>query len=507
MCLAAAGKNSELRQLIASADPWRRAYRDAMTALSAYDAPQIGAQAARAGLEFIAATIRTGDGRVIGEVTMRDVGCGTVIAGAASQVADEALPAWRNGGETFLTWLGEWRKAGRIRPAAANALRELALAPALPDLSEWTFVCLGASAELSPARTLLALGARVAAVGRPASPGVRALTSYAATTAGTLFLPPSGVGDVVDDPGAIAGWAAQLPGRLVVVDTLYAPGSQFLLAAAGADVVERLLIEARPDIALAWYGTPTDAYFLLDLAPRTRFGTGALAHAVTAYAKVRRLEPARKPGVSATGQGAARQGIHNALCNGNNGIQRGAYAGCSDGDSAPTVSACACSADGDSTHVRATHTGSEGDVHGDHGANVYNGFIDVQGPNYAAAKRIGRWRATVEQAAGRVVSYNVGPLARTESVLSSRALRAAYAGLERLGMPPLDAAAAAELMAGLLVWDITHPAPIAPDFLTDKAIDCGLFTSSYRPNDLMAAAVLLGADGFVRRGTRSGRSH
>ncbi|MBE6484191.1 MAG: hypothetical protein E7Z96_05370 [Actinomycetaceae bacterium] len=130
----------------------------------------------------------------------------------------------------------------------------------------------------------------------------------------------------------------------------------------------------------------------------------------------------------------------------------------------------------------------------------------MQGPNYAAAKRIGRWRATVEQAAGRVISYNVGPLARTESVLSSGPLRAAYAGLERLGMPPLDAETAAELMAGLLVWDLTHPAPTTPDFLTDKAIDCGLFISPYRPNDLMAAAVLLGADGLARgRGTRGRR--
>ena len=531
MCLAATGDHPELRELIAAADPWRHTYRDAMTALTAYDAPQIGVQAARRGLDFVAATIRTGDGRTIGEVTMRDVGPGAVIAGSASTVADTALPRWCGDGETFLAQLGQWREAGRLRAAAADALGELALAPVPPDLSAWTFVCLGVSAELSPARMLLAWGARVAAVGRPGSAGLTVLADYARTTAGTLFLPPSGVGDVVGDPGAIAGWAARLPGRLVVVDTLYAPGSQFLLAAAGADAVERLLVEARPDTALAWYGTPTDAYLLPDLAPRTRFGTGVLAQAVTAYAKVRRLKPARR--LYTTGHGGATQGFNDALYN---GIQRGAYAACSDGDSAPSGSvrtysadgdpapsgsARTCSADGDPApsgsartysadgdpaHVSAAHTSSEGDVHGAHGSNVYSGFIDVQGPNYAAAKRIGRWRATVEQAAGRVISYNIGPLARTESVLSSGPLRAAYAGLERLGMPPLDAETAAELMAGLLVWDLTHPAPTTPDFLTDKAIDCGLFTSPYRPNDLMAAAVLLGADGLARgRGTRGRR--
>ena len=126
---------------------------------------------------------------------------------------------------------------------------------------------------------------------------------------------------------------------------------------------------------------------------------------------------------------------------------------------------------------------------------VYPGFVDVQGPNYAAAKRIGRWRATVEWEAGRDVSYNVGPMSLTQSVTSNRTLKTAYAGLNQLGMPPLPADASATLMAALLLWDVHHPeaAQHSNTFLTDKAIDCGFFSSPYEPNGLMELAVALGA--------------
>ena len=132
---------------------------------------------------------------------------------------------------------------------------------------------------------------------------------------------------------------------------------------------------------------------------------------------------------------------------------------------------------------------------------VYPGYIDVQGPNYAAAKRIGRWRATVEREAGRIVSYNVGPLSMTRSVLVSRPLRAAYGGLRRLGIRPLPARASATLMAALLAWDLKNPQATAASetFLTDKALDCGLFSCPFEPNRLMGFAVALGADKAVAK--------
>ena len=132
---------------------------------------------------------------------------------------------------------------------------------------------------------------------------------------------------------------------------------------------------------------------------------------------------------------------------------------------------------------------------------VVNLLQDIQGPNYAAAKRIGRWRATVEREAGRDISYTIAPMARTESVLISQPLRAGYAGLERLGYPPLAADTAAALLAGLLVWDLHHPEATAAStsFLTDRALDGGLLSIPYQPNDLAGLALLSGAEKLLGR--------
>ena len=65
----------------------------------------------------------------------------------------------------------------------------------------------------------------------------------------------------------------------------------------------------------------------------------------------------------------------------------------------------------------------------------------------------------------------------------------------------MPAAASAELMAALLVWDLKNPRAAAESesFLTDKAIDCGLFSCPYEPTGLMAFAVALGADKALKR--------
>ena len=110
----------------------------------------------------------------------------------------------------------------------------------------------------------------------------------------------------------------------------------------------------------------------------------------------------------------------------------------------------------------------------------------------------------MERTAGRPVSYNVGPMSLTSSVTDNATLKTAYAGLARLGMPPLESEVSATLMAALLMWDVQHPAAAqhSDTFLTDKAIDCGFFSCPYEPNGLMELAVLLGAGGSVSSSIR-----
>lgn len=429
MALAAATADPRLAERVKSAEPWREGYRAAMTDLSRVDAPSRGSEAARAGLAWLTKSLHFADGRRIGEARAVEVRGGSWKVSGSREPRRELsleLDGRDYRGQSLLALLDAWRRRGFIRRSAYDALAEVIDDPGILDLEGWTFACLGASAALSPAPSLLAWGADVAAPVRAGQEKNSALIDAAKSGAGTLILPHAPL-DVVRAPEAVAGWIAALDGRIAIVDTLYAPGAKFLLAEAGADVVESLVTRARPDTALAWYGSPTDAYVLSE-PPKAHFGRGPAASALAAYAKARGLGPSRVDG-------------------------------------------------------------------------VYPGYIAVQGPNYAAAKRIGRWRATVEREAGRTVSYNVGPLSTTRSVLVSRPLRAAYGGLRRLGIEPLPAAASAELMAALLAWDLKNPRAAAESdtFLTDKAIDCGLFSCPYEPNGLMAFAVALGADKALKR--------
>ncbi len=91
---------------------------------------------------------------------------------------------------------------------------------------------------------------------------------------------------------------------------------------------------------------------------------------------------------------------------------------------------------------------------------INDSLVAQQGPNYALAKRLQRWRASVARDAGAMVSLNVAPPTRTRSVVKNRALAAAYAGAHRFGIEVFEPATANVLMAALLVHDLhTHGGP------------------------------------------------
>ena len=85
---------------------------------------------------------------------------------------------------------------------------------------------------------------------------------------------------------------------------------------------------------------------------------------------------------------------------------------------------------------------------------INDSLVPQQGPNYALAKRLQRWRATVARRDGALVSMNVAPPTRTRSVVKNRALAAAYAGAHRFGVEVFEPATSNVLMAALLVHDL-----------------------------------------------------
>ena len=192
--------------------------------------------------------------------------------------------------------------------------------------------------------------------------------------------------------------------QLVVGNYVYADGATNVRVAAAVDVLSTRLLAERPDTALGFLATPTDVFAVpaRRSKPRPRRTTARSGTAKLVGRPLRTLSGGRL-------------------------LRRAYVAGADPG--------------------------------------INDSLIPQQGPNYALAKRLQRWRATVARHDGSLVSLNVAPPTRTRSVLKNRALAAAYAGAHRFGVEVFEPATSNVLMAALLVHDLhtgggpTHAEP------------------------------------------------
>ena len=127
---------------------------------------------------------------------------------------------------------------------------------------------------------------------------------------------------------------------------------------------------------------------------------------------------------------------------------------------------------------------------------INDSLVLQQGPNYALAKRLHRWRALVARDSGATVSMNVAPPSRTRSVVKNRALAAAYAGAHRFGVEVFEPATCKVLMAALLVHDLhTEGGPAHAHPWQDEAYAAahgGLWRMAYAPRSALGLAAALG---------------
>jgi hypothetical protein len=125
---------------------------------------------------------------------------------------------------------------------------------------------------------------------------------------------------------------------------------------------------------------------------------------------------------------------------------------------------------------------------------INDSLVAQQGPNYALAKRIQRWRASLARRDG-VVSFAVAPPTRTKSVLSNRLLAAAYAGAHLFGVEVFEPATANKLMAVLLVHQVRKPRAAATEVWRDEAVGAvhgGLWRTPYDPRSALGFAAVRG---------------
>ena len=240
--------------------------------------------------------------------------------------------------------------------------------------------------------------------------------------------------DLADDIPAVADWLAGVDGSLVLGNYVYADGADNVRVASAVDALTVRLQAERPDLALAFLATPTDVFAV---------PPDAVAQSARAYA-------ARSPA------GKLGRGLLQSLSG--RRLLRPAYPAGSD-------------------------------------PGICDSLVAQQGPNYALAKRLQRWRATVARDGGAAVSMNVAPPTRTRSVTRNRVLAAAYAGAGRFGVEVFEPATTKALMAALLVHDLHAGQPAAGHPWQDEAHAAahgGLWRIAYAPRSALALAALLG---------------
>jgi len=371
-------------------------------------------------------------------------------------------------GDALARQLAAWVAAGTVEPSFAAAISEVARHPEWLPLPGRTVAVLGAGAEMGPVGTLLGWGARVMAVDLPRPAIWERLLTAARASAGTLLVPTGGAGgtssgagtdagpgpggagtdaargpdgagtsaapgpggaggatddgllareagaDLVRDTAAVADWliadgadagsgpgagsgagsgSGLAAGALVLGNYAYADGADHVRVAAAADALTRRVQAARANVALAFLATPTDVFAVPG---------DAVAQSERAYGA--------RPAVSRLAGDTLR------LASGGRMLRRAYPPGADPG--------------------------------------INDSLVAQQGPNYALAKRLQRWRATVARQDGAIVSLNIAPPTRTRSVLKNRALAAAYAGAHHFGVEIFEPATVQVLMTALLVYDL-----------------------------------------------------
>jgi hypothetical protein len=460
---AARAADPALAARIAALPRWRADYIDALRDLTALTGRSRAAAlaAARAGLRSMAARmVVRADGADVPLERLQAAEPATrpgirTITGAARPLPELVVPYHGRAlrGAPLRAQLERWVERGVVEPSFAGAVGQVAEHPEWLALPGRAVALVGAGAEMGPLEPLAAWGARVLAVDVPRPEIWRRIERIAAVGAGSVAVPVAGGAqgiDVEHDLPAARSWLREAAGDddLVLGMHAYADGARHVQVTAVVDALAAELLETRPRTAFAALATPTDAY-LVD----------------------RGIVEAARRAWSARGARAALQAPLRAVARGR--LFAPAYAG------------EVCADDGRRWGV----------------ANV---LVPQQGPNYALAKRLQRWRAVVAEDAGHPVSFNVAPASWTRSVTANRLLAAAYAGAHRFGVEIFAPATVRVLMAAMLVHDLHRPAAARADrhpeaLFVEGAAHGGLWRSPYEPRSVLPLAALAGLPRTLRR--------
>lgn len=279
------------------------------------------------------------------------------------------------------------RAGWQAEQSFAESVAEAVLHAEWFDLRGRVFVLIGATSEMGPMAPLLACGATVVAIARPNSRSKprkwQRVIEAARRSPGTLVLPLSApqspaasddalaalagadatseTAELIDwlSSEAIEGLRRKARQPLAIYSGIYLDGEGFVRASVAMDaIVDGYMARSKSKATLVYIDTPSHVH----LVPQRHRETS------------RRLRGRAGPLLGCLGAcGAAKPNI---------------YVDCPD----------------NTAYV------------------VMDGLAETQGPNYAVAKMLQRWRGLVSRADGCIVSITNGPPARTDSVMHSKTM-------------------------------------------------------------------------------------
>jgi hypothetical protein len=371
------------------------------------------------------------------------------VAGGGAVERELSLPyrGQRLRGDGLRRRLDAWVDAGVVEPSCAEAVRAVLANPDWLDLRDQRIVVLGAGAEMGPLPSVLRWGGEVVAVDLPRPEIWRRVLRTAHRYGGRLHLPVR-PGTAGDDAALAAGAGADLLHRLP-------QAAAWLRELDGRLVLGNYVYaDGATNVRVA---TAVDALTVHLQRHRPDAALAFLATPTDVYAVPAEAVAHAERGYAA--RGLARRSLR--LLSGGRLLHR--------------------------NYPPAADPG------------INDSLVPQQGPNYALAKRLQRWRAAVARDNGTTVSFTVAPPTRTRSVLRNRALAAAYAGAHRFGIEVFEPATSNTLMAALLVHDLrTGGGPAQEHPWRDEAYAAahgGLWRVPYAPRSALGLAVLLGLGG------------
>lgn len=345
-----------------------------------------------------------------------------------------------------------WQAQGICEPGHAQALHRVLDHPEWFDLSDRTVVLLGAGSEAGPLSWLAQWRARIVAVDLPRPALWQRIAKIISGGNATVVAPVrEGLPTAIDHAGAdllmdtpeIAAWLCGLPDAALDIGSIaYLDGEKHVRVVMGMDAIANAVVAAKPNSSRMTMATPTDAFTVPEAIARAamqRFEQrSALQQAADkplwALTGARWLKPHVKELIDCTQPAGQRMGVVDAL-------------------------------------------------------------VVQQGPNYALAKRLQQWRATVAHADGEKVVFNVAPSTTTQSVVKNPALKAGFDGAHRFGIEVFEPITTNALMAALWVHDLRTAAPSFAhplEALTHQANHGGLWRVGYLPRSALPLAALMG---------------